>query len=132
MAIRKTQDSIDNDPAMVGTHYSVRNPHPGWNAEDPENPFDPNIKNEFGHTEYPKYIDHPWKKEVLISHSSVPIGGGQTRNDVHKHEKDVKGRQFPLKVVVHSKEEEDRVLAEKEGEESKPVPKKHSAPWPKQ
>ncbi len=113
MAIRQTQDT-NNTPDKVGTQYTVRNPHPGWNAENPEEPFDPNIKNEYGHTHYPKSIDHPWKKEVLVSHTSVNIGGGQTRQERNVHEKDAKGRQFSLKVTVNSKEEEDRVLAEKD------------------
>lgn len=117
MAIRQTQENINNDPSKVGTTYTVSNPHPGWNAEDPENPFDPNIKNEFGHTHYPKWIDHPWKKEVQVSVTSINIGGGQTKQERNEHKEDKRGRSFPLKVLVNSKEEEERVMNEKEGQE---------------
>lgn len=114
--------------AEIGRQFSVRDPHPGWNAEDPENPFDPNIKNEFGHTHYPKWIEHPWKKETQVSMTSVNIGGGQTKQERNEHKVDKRGREFPLKVLVHSKEEEDKVMSEKD---QRTTPKDDSDEKPK-
>lgn len=128
MAYRQTQDSMNSDPAKVGTQYSVRNPHPGWNPDNPEEPFDPNIANEYGHTKYPKWVSHPFLKEVQVSHTSSNIGGGQTRIDRHEHKVDAKGKEFPKQVLVHSKEEEDALMVLKEGEDA---PAKKQTSWKK-
>ena len=46
-----------DEHARVGekAEYSVSNPHPLHGK-------DPNIMNELGHTQYPKWIDHPSEK----------------------------------------------------------------------
>jgi hypothetical protein len=62
------------EPAVV---YNVSNPHPGFGR-------DPNILNEFGHTKYPRFVDHPT-------------------------EKDASGK-YPTRVVVENEEEEKELL----------------------
>ncbi len=56
MAIKQNITDRDSDPALVGTTYTVRSPHPGFGV-------DPNIRNEYGHTNYPKWVDHPTEIE---------------------------------------------------------------------
>lgn len=111
MAIsRQTQDSIENAPEKVGHRWTVSVPHPEY---DPEN-LEGNIINVFGHTRYPKYVDHPTKKEVHVTrtyfdkdksvNNRIVCDGQDGRPDI------------PEKVLVNSKEEEDALLA---GEELK-------------
>ena len=40
--------------------YDLNTPHPGFGK-------DPNIKNEFGHTHYPKWVENKEKKRVLVN-----------------------------------------------------------------
>jgi len=91
MAVRhETQDNIDNDPAKVGTRYSVRNPHPGFGN-------DPNIINEYGHTQYPKWISHPFEKEVHVT--TTYLSNKESRTN--RIETDI-----PLQVLVESADKE--------------------------
>lgn len=66
--------------------YTLDNPHPLYGK-------DPNILNEFGHTEYPKYVDSPTEK---------------TTHSVTKKE-------IPLKVLVQNKKEEAELLGKTKG-----------------
>lgn len=94
---RQSLSDIENDVAKIGTKYSVRNPHPGFG-------IDPHIKNEYGHTLYPKYIDHPWKKQV---HSTVTnIGRDQTKTNIIETD-------IPERVLVNDEKEEKAVMGEK-------------------
>lgn len=72
--------------------YDVSNPHPAHGK-------DPNIRNEFGHTEYPKWVNHPTEK---VAHS------------VRKSE------QVPVRVLCENKEEEEKLLGKKSKGWSKP------------
>lgn len=49
-----------------GDEYGVSNPHPGHGK-------DPNIKNEFGHTEYPKWIADKDGKRVVVENKAEEI-----------------------------------------------------------
>lgn len=60
--------------------FDVSNPHPDYGK-------DPNILNEFGHTAYPKWIDHPT-------------------------DKDATGR-FPVRVLVEDEKEEAELLGKR-------------------
>jgi len=107
MAIRKTQQDIDNDPEKVGTRYTVRNPHPDFTKDD-------NIINEYGHTKYPKWIDHPTKKEKHTT--TTYLKNGETRlNEVDTD--------FPEKVLVNSEEEEKALMASAKPKPTPPVAK---------
>jgi hypothetical protein len=98
MAVRQNLADLENDPAKVGTHYTVRNPHPAFG-------IDPNIKNEYGHTNYPKYIDHPWKKRT-DSVTTYFGRNGESKTTVIESD-------FPEQVMVKDEDEEKKVLAEK-------------------
>lgn len=112
---RQTQDNIDNDPDKVGHKWTVRNPHPDFDADNP----DGNIINEFGHTRYPKEVDHPTKKRVDVTTTYIDKDKRVT-NRIVCDGKD--GRpDIPERVLVNSKEEEDALLA---GEDFKKKPAK--------
>jgi hypothetical protein len=52
--------------------YNVSNPHPGFGT-------DKNIGNEFGHTLYPRYIEHEGKR-VIVENAEAEaalVGGGK-------------------------------------------------------
>lgn len=74
--------------------YSASNPHPGHG-------IDPNIMNELGHTVYPKFVDHPSEKRV--DHTT-------THKNNHDTVSNVIETKFPVRVLVHSKEEEDELM----------------------
>lgn len=59
----------------IGEHekHTVSNPHPGFGT-------DPNIKNEFGHTHYPKWVDHH-SDEVAKTKAGKPIMARVLVND---------------------------------------------------
>lgn len=97
MAVRKEATDDDNDPKKVGTRFTVRDPHPSFNA-------DPNIINEYGHTHYPKWVDHPTEKEELVT--TTYLGKDQSQRNVIKSD-------FPKKVLVNNEEEEKALLGEK-------------------
>jgi hypothetical protein len=116
MAVTKFTDN-DSDPAKVGTQYTVRNPHPGFEAGDP------NIMNEYGHTHYPKCVDHPTKKRIDFTQTFIGRDQRVTNRIVNDG---LEGRpDIPEQVVVNSKEEHDALLAGQE------VPKKKSKGWDK-
>ncbi len=81
MAVIKNVDP-ENDPAKIGTRYTVRH--------------------EYGHTVYPKYVDHPTLKQ---KHTTITyLGKDQSR--LNTIETDI-----PERVIVNSKEEEDALMA---------------------
>lgn len=89
MAVTKQTLTDDSNP----NPYTVRNPHPGHG-------IDPNIKNEFGHTEYPKWVDHPTKKEVVQIRQTV----GQSQVVTHNVKND-----HPERVKVQDETEERKL-----------------------
>lgn len=93
--IRKNANDEENSPDKVGTHYTVRNPHPDYGT-------DPNIKNEYGHTEYPKWVDHPTKKQV--HRTTTYIGREQSTTNIINTD-------IPEQVWVNNAEEEKALLA---------------------
>ena len=98
MAVRQNLADLENDPAKVGTHFTVRNPHPAFG-------IDPNIRNEYGHTNYPKMIDHPWKKRTDMV--TTYFGrNGESKTTVIETD-------FPEQVSVKDEDEEKKVMAEK-------------------
>lgn len=102
MAVRHNISDEENDPAKVGTQYTVRSPHPAFG-------IDPNIRNEYGHTNYPKWIDHPWKKQV--QRTTTYIGRDQTKSNEHVTD-------LPERVLVKDEDEEKKVMSEKPPKES--------------
>ncbi len=94
MAVIKNTDT-ENDPAKIGTRYTVRAPHPEFGEN-------PNIINEYGHTVYPKYVDHPTLKQKHTT--TTYLGKDQSRlNTIETN--------IPERVIVNSKEEEDALMA---------------------
>lgn len=65
--------------------YNVSNPHPLFGK-------DPNIINEYGHTAYPKWVDHPTNK---TKHSVIP------------------SKEIPVRVLVNNAEEEAEVTGKR-------------------
>lgn len=63
------------------TEYTLDKPHPMYGK-------DPNILNEYGHTDYPKFVEHPTEKVI---HS-------------------VTKKEIPLRVLVQDKKEEQELL----------------------
>lgn len=54
------QQRIGDSKSYNVGKYSVETPHPGYGK-------DPNIKNEFGHTVYPKYVKNAEGKDVIVN-----------------------------------------------------------------
>lgn len=79
--------------------HNVSNPHPGLG-------IDPNIINEFGHTKYPKWIDHPTEKEVV--HINESVGKDQFKKHIVKNE-------HPKRVLVQNEKEEAELLGKVKG-----------------
>lgn len=86
--------------------YNVSNPHPLHGK-------DPNIINEFGHTNYPKFVDHPTdtRTDVTTTH----LGAGQSRTNVIE-------TKHPLRVLVQDADEEAELMGTAK-------PKKGEAGW---
>lgn len=99
MAIRQNADDINNSPEKVGTKYTVSNPHPGFIAGDP------NIKNELGHTNYPKWVDHPTLKQKHVTTSY--LANKDSRTNIIETD-------IPERVSVNSEEEEKALMAGEE------------------
>lgn len=97
MAVRRNADDEENAVEKVGTRYSVKTPHPSFG-------IDPNIRNEYGHTNYPKYIEHPWKKQTHVTTTYV----GKDQSVTNRIQTDI-----PERVLVNDEAEEKRVLSEK-------------------
>lgn len=106
MAVRRETTDNDSSPEKVGTRFTVSNPHPGFVDGDP------NIKNELGHTNYPKWIDHPTLKQKHVTTSYLANKDSRT-NVITCDGKD--GRpDIAEKVLVNSEEEEKALLAGEE------------------
>lgn len=88
---KKLENNTDPNP------YNVSNPHPEFG-------INPNIKNEFGHTEYPKLVYHPTQKEKVLIKTTVGQANTVTNMVENAH---------TVQVLVHSKEEEDKLLGKK-------------------
>lgn len=88
--------------------YNVSNAHPGFGV-------DPNIINEFGHTVYPKWVDHPTEKELVQIKQTVGQSNTVTHNVINKH---------PKRVLVHNEKEEAELLG-------KAKPKVETKAWDK-
>lgn len=90
MAVIKQSSNVNTNP----NPYNVSNPHPGLGV-------DPNIINEFGHTKYPKYVDHPTEKEVVQIIQSM----GKDQFITHKVKND-----HPKRILVQNEAEEKALL----------------------
>lgn len=90
--------------ALIGeknTEYGVGNPHPHYGK-------DPNIINEFGHTEYPKYVHKFDDKGAIIKNVEV----GEKSDDKGRVFKTVINTNFSSRLVNNEDEEAE---AEKDG-----------------
>jgi hypothetical protein len=90
--------------------YDVSNPHPLFGK-------DPNYLNEYGHTKFPMWVDHPTEKRVdtTTSHRGNPPQA--TTNTIET--------KFPLRVLVESQEELDELM----GKNAEVKPKGSKADW---
>lgn len=75
--------------------YTVSDPHPLFGK-------DPNILNEYGHTEFPMWVDHPTEKRVdyTTTHRGNPVQA--ITNEIKTN--------FPTKVLVQDQDEYDALL----------------------
>lgn len=98
------KQSIDDvDPEKIGTQFTVRDPHPGFEV-------DPNIINEYGHTHYPKWVAHPTKKRVDVTTTYT----GRDQSVANKIE-----TEFPEMVLVKNADEEKALLGKPKAKETK-------------
>lgn len=95
MPVQKQNIDDANTPEKVGTQYSVRNAHPEFGVN-------PNIKNEYGHTEYPKWVPHPTKKSV--DRTTTYLGKDQSVVNVVQND-------FPEMALVNNEKEEKALYA---------------------